>query len=98
MKPPPWWKTYPRQYWTAAERAAAIKDGWKPSAAETRQNVFEEQRIRVSKHLPQPAPLFTGQAPERVEDYERRQRQQRAARLLAKHGIGQRPGPLGWRV
>jgi hypothetical protein len=47
--------------------------------------------------LPPPAPLFTGVGMERPEDYEARQRRQRVARLLAKHNIGQRPGPW-WRT
>ena len=91
-KPPPWWVTYPRRYWTEAERVAAIKDGWRPPAAERRQSVLEEQRVRINQQLPQAPPLFTGPM-ESTEDYERRQRQQRVARLLAKHGMGER---LSW--
>lgn len=87
----------PQEVLAAAERAAAIKAGWNPSAAETRQNVLEEQRIRVSKHLPAAAPLFTGPGPERPERYKERQRRRRVDAILRKHGIGQRPGPW-WRI
>jgi hypothetical protein len=94
---PPWWATYPQRYWTPAERAAAIREGWKPPAEERRRDVLEEQRVRVNQHLPWAAPMFTGPAPETREHYEARQRQQRVDKILKKYGIGQPRGPW-WRV
>jgi hypothetical protein len=95
-KPPPWWKTYPREYWTEAERVAAIKDGWRPPGAE-RQSVLEEQRMRVNQHLPWAPPLFTGAGMESAERYEERQRRRRVDALLKKHDIGQSSAPW-WRI
>ncbi|HEU4972002.1 MAG TPA: hypothetical protein VFT35_08800 [Gaiellaceae bacterium] len=50
------------------------------------------------RHMPPAAPLFTGPAPERAEHREARQRAARVDRLLKKHGIGKRTGPIGWRI
>lgn len=97
MKLRPWWVTTPRANWTAEDLRAARAEGWKPSAAETRTNVLEQQRIRESRHLPQ-QPMIFGAAVERPERKEERERRRNLARLMKKFNLDDKSQPIGWRL
>ena len=43
-------------------------------------------------------PMIFGGAVETPEHHAERQRRRRLARLLKKHGLDERRGPLGWRI
>jgi hypothetical protein len=55
MKPKPWWETYPREYWTPADYAAAPKAGVKfPS-----DDLYQPINPTIPTQLAHPAPSFT---------------------------------------
>ena len=91
IKPRPWYETYPRKYWTAAERAAALKEGWKPSAAESMYEHRQSQQLPVQ-------PMIFGAAVERPEHKKQRERRLRLVKLMAKHSLDDKHRPLGWRI
>jgi hypothetical protein len=83
MKPRrPWWQTYPARYWTPEEKELAIRAGWSPPPF--------KWPARYETNLPghYEAPV---ESPERA-------RARRVDAIVKKHGIAQRPGPIGWRL
>jgi hypothetical protein len=50
-----------------------------------------------NQHLPV-QPMIFGAAVERPEHKKERERRLRLARLLKKHGLDDRTGPIGWRI
>jgi hypothetical protein len=79
--------------WEAVYAAEGLDAaGLPPPGARTDLN-----RPSVSSNLPV-APMIFGSPVERPEHKKERERRLRLARLLKKHGLDDRTGPIGWRI
>lgn len=80
----------PRDWEAVAAAEGREAAGLPPPGARTDLN-------RVPSNQPH-QPMIFGAAVEPPERYEERQRRRRLARLMAKHGLDERRGPLEWRI
>ena len=79
--------------WEAVRAAEGIEAaGLPPPGART-----DLSRLSGSSNLPV-APMIFGAAVERPEHKAEPERRLRLARLLKKHGLDDRTGPIGWRI